>query len=484
MARIVDILLGFGVDPQKNQQAIQDVDRLNARVEALDKQVSDLNQTFGALEDVSARVGAAGVAIFAPLVLSAGKYVDTVGLAEKQSREWLRTTEQLNKAQVDIGRKATEALNPYRNALADILTKFSQVDPAIIQAGAEIGGILALVGATGLLAAQVGRYISSTKELIAGLQKLQMAGGLQGRLATGAVGVGSLGVGTVLGVNLVRAIGRARDDERMANYDYGDAARTLGQGIVVLASMFVDAANVVAKSFAYTEAILKLAGLKIEEGFYKVIDALERAYLGILKSFGEMRLDFGSVLGKDLGGIDIGEELGINLDGINERLEELNGRSAEFGERAEAIGNELENTLATIDDNAAGMKEKLVLPLAEAFGLLEDTAEKQKEVAQGFASLPEEQQRALLDSFDQLQTDLDNAQAEFNEQRRDELEDFNEETLKLEANYQRQRERATEDFERNRLQREKDFQRQQKQAESDFYRQRNQAASDFAHDQA
>lgn len=484
MARIVDIILNFGIDPQKARQAAQDVERLDARIEALDRSVSDLNQTFGALEDISTRIGAAGVAIFAPLALSAGKYIDTVGSAEKQSREWLRTTEQLNKAQVDIGRKAVEALNPYRNALADILTKISQVDPAIIKAGVEIGGVLTLIGATGLLTAQVGRLISSSRELISGLAKLQAAGGLQGRLATGAVGIGALAVGTTIGINLVNAYGRSRGDERLASYGLEDAGRTLGQAVTILASMMVDAGVTVAKTFAYIEAILKLAGVKVEEGFAKVVTALEKAYLGVFKTFGELRIDLGERFGVDFGDINIGDKLGIDVDKINARLAELNTQSTEFSDRARQIGLDLEDTLETIDSNAAGLKEKIVLPLAEGLGLLEDTAEKQRDAAQGFASLTEEQQRALLDSFAQMQTDLADAQRDFNEAQQKDLDDFNAETLKLEENYQRQRTRATEEFERGRLEREKDFQRQQRQAEKDFYQQRQQDALDFARDQA
>jgi hypothetical protein len=536
MPRILDILIGFKVDPQKNQQAISEIDKLDQRLEKLDETASNVYATFDSLEGTATGFAAAGAAVLAPLILSAQKYVDVVGNAEAESREWAATTQRLEKAQVDLGRKATNALNPYRNALADILTKISQVDPAIIRAGVEIGGVVALIGGAGLLAAQVGKLYASSIELVAGIQKLQMMGGLTGRAANaavyGGVGVAAVGLGVVGGVNAVRGYGKATGDERLANYDYSDALDTAKQAIVVFATLVLDAGKTVVETLINLDTLWQLASnrlreavddkviseiqkkgldilkafemaqINVEEGTGKIASGFERAYLSFLKSIGELKIE------TKLGDIDIGKELGVNLDEVNDKLEKLGNQTADFESRRQSLDEKYASKFADIDSRVAsyadtaldigerrealldevgtvfeGAKQSIITPLAETLGLLEDTSEKQKEVATGFAALTDEQKQGLLDSFDQLQTDLADAETAFNDQRKKELADFNEETAKIEDNWQRQRERQTTEFERGRAEREKEFNRQRQQAAQDFARQQKDAVVDFNHEQ-
>lgn len=479
-ARIVDVVIGFVSDRAKNQQVIQDTERIQSRIDSLDNSVSNLNQTYGALEDISTRVAAAGAVVFAPLLLSANKYIEAVGTSEKQSREWLKTTERINQSQVNLGRKATEALQPYYSLLADIVQKAGELDPAIVRAGVEIGGVLALVGAAGLLASQVGRLISSTQDLIAGLQKMQLAGGLQGRLATAAVGVGAIGVGTVAGVNIVRGIGRATDDERLAEFDYDDALETIKQILLVVGAVIIDATKNFATIFTSLELAFKLGKIAIEEQLTGLSDTIKKAYLGILKTLADLEIDLGEVLGKDLGSLDIGKQLGLDGEELANQIQAIGENNKNFDEQRKKAADEWVAAMDEFSAEAQVLKQDWL----EILGYAEDADEKIKSAAQGFASLPIEQQRALLDAFDQLQTELDNAQKEFHEKRKDDLEAFNEETATIEANFNRQRERATEDFERNRAHIEEDFNRQRTQQQRDFAKQQRDSVTTFNREQA
>lgn len=544
MPRILDILIGFKVDPQKSQQAISEIDKLNQRLERLDETASNVNETFDGLEGTATGFAAVGAAVFAPLILSAQKYVDVVGNAEAESREWAATTQKLEKSQVEFGRKATAALNPYRNALADILTKISQVDPAIIQAGVEIGGVVALIGGAGLLAAQVGKLYASSIELVAGIQKLQMMGGLTGRAASaavyGGVGIAAIGLGTTIGLNAVRGYGKATDNERLANFGADDAYTAFSQAITVFTSLVLDAGKTVAETLINIDTIMRLAQnrlreavddkviseiqkkgldilkafemaqINVEEGTGKIAGGFERAYLSFLKTIGELKIE------TKLGDIDIGKELGVNLDEVNDKLEKLGNQTADFESRRQSLDEKYASKFADIDSRVAsyadtaidigerredllnevdavfeGARESIVpkvyesmINFGEAVGILEDASEKTKELATGFAALTDEQKQGLLDSFDQLQTDLADAETAFNDQRKKELADFNEETAKIEDNWQRQRERQAEDFERGRAEREKEFNRQRQQAAQDFAKQQKDAVVDFNREQS
>lgn len=162
-------------------------DGVGKSTEDVQRKFTQMRESAKRLQQIGIITSAVGAAIAGPFVLAAKNYVQTAGVAEATSRQWLASTHQLEIAYTRIGRVAAqEALPALRSAaqIAQNIASIIEQNPWIAQAALTIGGTLTAVGATVTVAAQGVRMVSNVGSL------LSKAGGALG-LGGGAAGVGS-----------------------------------------------------------------------------------------------------------------------------------------------------------------------------------------------------------------------------------------------------------------------------------------------------
>lgn len=205
--RVLDLVLKFRSDKASVDQTVRDNQKIEKSLESIRQEVMRTRESYERLDEISRLTAAAGAAVLAPLVLSANKYSQAVGTAEETNRKWLASTKQLSQNQVDLGRKATAALQPYLDLAVKVSDQLADLPPGVINAAVALGGSLVLVGSIGSLAAQIGKLTTSI-QLLAANQQLKNV----------AIGGAALAGGTFLGVKAVQQIGKATDDKRLEEF--------------------------------------------------------------------------------------------------------------------------------------------------------------------------------------------------------------------------------------------------------------------------
>src|SRR5574340_14621 len=87
------------------------------------EQTQQLAERIGRVGVALGALGGAGVAAFAAY---ASNYAQYAGAAEQAGSAYLQTSSRIEQANLRLGRVAADALNPWRDALADILEKAAQ----------------------------------------------------------------------------------------------------------------------------------------------------------------------------------------------------------------------------------------------------------------------------------------------------------------------------------------------------------------------
>lgn len=477
--RVFDVVLGFNVDPNKARQAGQAIDQMTEKMEALEDQVTRLNQAEGALNDLNSRIAATGAVVFAPLVLSATRYVDAVGKAEAGSRRWLLANEKISASTVRIGREATNALVPYVEALANVVDMASKIDPAIINAGVNIGGGLILVGAVGLLSANVIKFISAAKDLTAALIALRAQGGAGGALVNAGVGLTAVGVGTALGVGGVNLIGAATDNQRLKDYNLGDLGQTVGQVLIVLLKGITDALTGFTGVIFDIGHAMAVATLDLKTALADLIDSIRLAAVDLALAIANVEIAgkrIGDVLGLDEASL-LGTRNNIEYNRANRQaLANATEVISPTGERTLTRRGEVEQRFAQWDTNLQNIQEQLdgaIVRIAEFVGLLDTETER------AFEALDTD----LLDAFGAFREQMADAETAFYEDRAGRIEDFEEDALDAQTEFDRQRLEAQDDYNRQRQQQEDDFNQRQLEAQADFEKKQRDAVSDFNREQ-
>ena len=190
-------------------------------VSSVRKSTEQTKQFSEQLGNISTRVAAVGAGIGMAFYQAAQKYTQGAGQNEVAGQAWLTTTKRIETAQINLGREATKALQPWLEALAGVsewAADFAQKNPQGVQ-GLLTGGVgLAAVGGLGVLASQGIRIWADVKLMAAGAlmntaaDKMLAAAGIQAgtggaagaagaasSLASGAKNAGLLGIAAVIG---------------------------------------------------------------------------------------------------------------------------------------------------------------------------------------------------------------------------------------------------------------------------------------------
>lgn len=501
------------------KKAIGDV---NSQLEKVEQTAGKAEESFSKLASASTILAAAGAALFAPAVLAANSYVSAVGQADAVSRKWLMETQRQQKAQLELGRKATEALMPFQRALTDILEKISRLDPRVLQAGVAVGGALAVAGAVGLLVGQIGIFASQAARLVVALNRATA-----GQLAAngGMVGAGMLGAGagavagTLLGVELVKAYGRATNDEQLASttlesvflqarvlilgafadfvVDLQEDFQAITDPLLDIAEFLVPVGGELIKAITGIVGVFDQIKLMVEEQVEKLTGAFEKARLGFLLSIANLSIDLG------IKKIDIGDAIGLNADEIQGQLDAIGDRAEYWDEQRaasairtqaaiDAVDNSTEEFLGKLGElrtmlGGNGIANRLI-------GMVQRALVPEMTPETGGGETSGRYTQGTLDAFDAYRKGMQQADQEFYRGRQKQMSEFAEATKKLEADFykdrdkslaqfQKQEQQATDQHNKSLAKMNSDFDRQEAEALVDYNKERGELEAEFAADE-
>lgn len=397
-------------------------------------------------------VAAAGTAMLAPFLTSLNSYIKTAGESELLSREWIKTTDDLKKSQVELGRITADALLPYlrlASGLADKIANFARQNPGIVKAGITIAGSTALLGGIGVLVAEGIRIRDSAKLVAVSLaqqrasQKMAKAAAAQltaaglmmraSKIEAGAegfeglrdillAGAGSAGIaGTITGLS-------------------GTAAAASAAGASTLGVIAAGAASLA----ALVASIVLLVNVAKNKGA-QAAEALNTLTKGIITvTFGLA----GGIIGE--GGI---------LKGGN------------FYEGAEQAINEIDvlydNTLSTIEDKLTGFMDGIT---GRFTGAIDDASDYD----------PGKLER-LIQAMNDIR-ELNQLEEDYRQQKLQLTEEHERDVLELTEDYNRSVERAEEDHKQKLAEMARDFAIREQRAEEDYYDKRKEEAEDYNED--
>lgn len=514
--RLVNVILRYTTDRQALQTTLQDNAKVDAALEKQRQQINKVRESYERLAQVSQITAAAGASILAPLTLAANKYVQAVGMAEETSIKWQQATARANQAQVDFGRKAAESLLPYVELLTKIQEEAAKLPAGVLQAGAAIGVGLSMVGAAGLIAAQVGKLVTAIQLLAA---KDAFGGGsIGGNL--GALGATALGVGAgieggrylgqkqpelvdkILGP-IADLIGAGKPSENLANADIGDLIEPFKMLPVVILEVI--------KEFANIKGIIDLEGLKLHKVFLQGGARLELGFDNLISIFEESGKALGDVVKlaflsierfladisiKDPTGkvidIEFDELLGLNKNELDRQIEETKqgiDLLGNIGDAFEENNQEYQQSLDDIDQHIADRAGEIAKSTEEfnssitklQKGILEFTFG----IGEAADNTPRVEQftQATLDAFDnylkqqrELEDDHNTRLIEIEKNRQQSIQDLTE-------NFNQRQADAQEDFDRNQVENRIAFNQQLSDKEADYRRSVKQALISYQKDQ-
>lgn len=193
-------------EAKQTTEAVADVDEklidVNRSAGDAAQQFNQMRETAERLMGLGVAIGGIGAAISGPLVLAARQYVDTVGEIEPTSRHITAAYDDIEDAQLRIGRVAAQTVLPVLEKIADLAeqaAQFAEDHPGAVQGALTIGGSLAAVGATMATVAGAMTTISNAGAI---LSKFGLVGGAAqaagGAAGTAAAGGATAGIGAIL----------------------------------------------------------------------------------------------------------------------------------------------------------------------------------------------------------------------------------------------------------------------------------------------
>lgn len=184
-------------------------------------QFSKMGKSSGDLLSSITKVGVVLTAAVAPINAAAKSYVQSVGMAEATSRQWLEQNYRIEQSYERIGRMAAEKLLPIKKLQADLmegLADLTEEKPGMVGGGTAVLGGLGALGGMSLLAkilrggaaASGGGILGALGLGGAGATATGAAGGAAGTgmlLAPEAAGAASLGVLPLVGASIATILG-------------------------------------------------------------------------------------------------------------------------------------------------------------------------------------------------------------------------------------------------------------------------------------
>jgi hypothetical protein len=176
---------------------------------------------------VSRQLAAVGAAMTAGILLDAQNYVTAVGKTTKAGQEWTAAQDKIKEANLEIGKSASEIAIPAMQKTANYIQSLANIvnqNPWILQGALGFGGVLASVGAVGMIVSQAMRMVGTlgllaTKLGLSSASSYGVTGGQIGpatqaassapSAATAGVSVMALIVGAYIGNQIGNAINKA-----------------------------------------------------------------------------------------------------------------------------------------------------------------------------------------------------------------------------------------------------------------------------------
>lgn len=418
----------------KAAAAAEEADELRERM------VRETKQQIGDIRSILGQVSLVSGILFAPAALSAQNYVSNVGRATEETRAFLAAQQRIGREQQEFGKKATAALTPYYELLADITDILNDVPDEVFQAGIAAGAALALVGVVGTLVTQITTFTSVAGLLIARLNATSavMAAGGVGNIATYAgVGLGAAAIGTGAGILGVRAIGQATDNDRLKDYNLDDALETLRQVLIIGADQLLDAVENAVTVFVYLKAEFQKFALDLQDKLKGVLDAFQQMIDGLENV----------LLETEIFGKNIGEALGIERNIVSGRR----GGTGAGGEaplsledKKRQIDQDAQDALDTVGQFFNDVRQKAVdaftgddaaPDLADQFG--QEALDAYDTFIQDLQTINNEAFEASLSAQEQYHKDIENMTEQFQERQLEAQEQYNKQTAKLEEQQQK-----------------------------------------------
>jgi hypothetical protein len=457
--RGIEVFLRFVLDRQTVQQVKSgalSVDKalkqVQAQTEKTQKQMDQVRNWAGYFGDLSTSALFFGAAVSGPLLLSIHQFVGATGQADAVSRDWLSSTDELQRSYQRIGRVSAQAVLPALEFAADVAEKlagYAEDHPGAIQALLYGGGALVGLAAVGeavergvRLYADAVSLATTTKaaatQLLAG-KLMDQAASKQAGAATGMQkggllgGVGGLPGGKALA--LAGAIGGGIfAGNEIANAVTGDpeyAGRTWRQMAALPGAAAISALLPLFESIG-------------------VISPETAKSLG--SSFGEIYGAFGNQ-GVAAGLTELGQFLGLAGE-AGDKAEEANESAKEmFLNQAQALKG-------FIAFQAAGQQAEAQYQEQRSAIISEAEAERERLTQQS-----EERRTRMVESFASQQAE---ALAEFERGRKRAERDFERSEVKALADFSEERGRFLEEWRDS-----------EADAESEYYTRRMERAAQF-----
>lgn len=413
----------FGVDRASVQGVKRGAAEMEAAIKRIDDRMNKLNESGEKLAQIGIRVGALGLVISGPFILAARTFVDEMGEADKVSREWLKSTEEIRKSQLRIGRIATQNLLPILEKAADLAEKtadFAEKHPGAITAAVTIGASLTALGG---LATSIGVLAGSI--------------GLLGRLLGGRTLLG-LG-GAAAGAGAATGVGGAA------------AGAAGGAGLAGLAAILTPILGV-AGGFGINEMLARSG--RFGETFqpFSRIGAVGAFGLANIFTDRERALQIGGQVGRFLGAPELQEREAVAFTGRPGRMPPGLAQMRAIQSALTEIRREALAELRPLEKDAADERVQIADDFAiDSIAAEERGARQRTAIIEDFAH---QQSQALAD-FDRMRgrqirdfrANEASILAQHNETRIAQAADFGRETLEMEEDFQRQRQEAAEDLE-------------------------------------
>jgi hypothetical protein len=377
--------------------------RLEDQMKAIEEHGDKVRNFAGYFGDIAGTLGTLGAGIAGPIVLAAGLYVSKAGQADEVSRNWLATTQELERSQMRIGRVAAQELLPLLEKLADLSEKaagFVEQHPGAVKAALGVGGTLlglatiATVAEKGIrLVADVSSLASSGMQLAAG--KLMQSAAKEQLTAAGIMQKSFAGIGGAKGAAMIGGAAVA---------SYG-----VNEGYKGLAS----------SAFSGLESLLG----KSEEELGSVYQGIKR----------------------------INTEYGVGIYQIGAYWDMLTGEFGEVEQAAESAAEgvgELGRGIATLANSPAAGE------ILEGFIAFQEEA-KAAEAQYG------EARAQIVTDYGKQQTE---ATKTYEARRAEQIEEFAQRQAQEESDWNRQRERELRDFNQSQARETQQFQTSQAQS--------------------
>lgn len=135
---------------QKEKDAAQAAKDHEMQIAAVRSQYIRLGRDAQRLNRLGFTLSLIGAAISGPILLATRKSVQSLGLADATTREWLESTGRLENAQIRIGRVGAQAILPVMDRIASLserAARFAEENPDAVRNVLAVGGALVGIGA-------------------------------------------------------------------------------------------------------------------------------------------------------------------------------------------------------------------------------------------------------------------------------------------------------------------------------------------------